>query len=199
MMKGCSKCGEVKQLTSFHKLSSSKDGYRPDCKDCCKKQRDARNNKDIIMYKARIMGVGVLQRTKYEIDKKQNLCYNNIKCTIGDTPKEVADYLYNNFYNEIKDLIDNGKIPSVDRVDSNGDYCEDNIRVIDLAINTEMGRENAIKKTSKPIFAIKGEEVVEFSSISEASRELGMKRDTIHTHLNKGTVCKKGYSFTSEE
>jgi hypothetical protein len=28
MMKKCSKCGEVKELASFHKLNSSKDGHK---------------------------------------------------------------------------------------------------------------------------------------------------------------------------
>lgn len=32
--KKCSKCGEVKSLSSFHKRSSSKDGLRAECKAC---------------------------------------------------------------------------------------------------------------------------------------------------------------------
>lgn len=34
MSKTCTKCGEVKELEEFHKMSASKDGHRRDCKPC---------------------------------------------------------------------------------------------------------------------------------------------------------------------
>jgi hypothetical protein len=198
-MKKCSKCGEVKELASFHKLTSSKDGYRPDCKECCKKQRDERNNKDIVRYKADILGSGIMKRTKYDIDKPKNYCYkeHEVKCTIGNTPKEISNYLYENYYDQIKSLIDDGKTPSVDRINSNGNYDKDNIRIIDLSINSKLGVENAIKKTSKQIKSIKDNQVVIHNSISQASKELKIKRDTIYAHLDKGTLTRYGYKFES--
>lgn len=39
-MKCCSKCGVEKRLDEYTKNSASKDGYRPDCKDCQKKVRE---------------------------------------------------------------------------------------------------------------------------------------------------------------
>lgn len=38
-MKFCTKCGVEKELDEFHKLASSKDGHRPDCKLCVSKHR----------------------------------------------------------------------------------------------------------------------------------------------------------------
>lgn len=34
-MKTCSKCGETKDESDYHKHCQSKDGLRPDCKACC--------------------------------------------------------------------------------------------------------------------------------------------------------------------
>lgn len=34
--KCCSKCGETKSLSEFHKSKNTKDGYHPQCRDCKK-------------------------------------------------------------------------------------------------------------------------------------------------------------------
>ena len=39
----CTKCGEVKELTEFHKRAASKDGLRPRCKACEKAHRPKLN------------------------------------------------------------------------------------------------------------------------------------------------------------
>lgn len=39
-MKTCSKCKVVKKLESFHRLGSSSDGRRPDCKSCVKLRQE---------------------------------------------------------------------------------------------------------------------------------------------------------------
>lgn len=201
MMKRCSKCKEVKKLTSFYKLSSSKDGRRPDCRDCHieQKRQFALNNP--IRHKCNLMASGILKRTLWGIDRPKNKSYkdNNVKCTIGDNIVEISNYLYNNYYDEIKLLIEQGKTPSVDRIDSKGDYSSENIRIIDLRDNVLLGVNNAIRKTSRKIIAINNnnnKEVI-FNSISEASRKLNIKRDTIYYHLDKNTTSKNGYKFIS--
>ena len=43
-MKVCSKCGEAKQFTEFHKHKQTKSGYKSRCKACnCAEARDSRN------------------------------------------------------------------------------------------------------------------------------------------------------------
>lgn len=43
--KTCTKCGETKPLSEYHKHAQCADGHRPDCKEChraaCKARRDA--------------------------------------------------------------------------------------------------------------------------------------------------------------
>jgi hypothetical protein len=199
IMKKCSKCGEVKDLASFHKLTSSKDGYRSDCKACCKKQREVFKIKNPVRDRTNKMATGILQRTIHDIDKDKNRCYkeHNVKSEIGTTYSEISNYLFDYFYNDIKILIDNGKIPSVDRIDSTGNYSPDNIRIIELMDNVMIGVENAIKKTSKQIKSIKDYDVTVYDSISQASKELKIKRDTIYAHLDKGTLTRYGYKFES--
>ena len=34
--KNCNQCGKSKPLTDFYKMSVSKDGFQPKCKECCK-------------------------------------------------------------------------------------------------------------------------------------------------------------------
>lgn len=198
LLKKCSKCEEVKSLDFFHKLKSSKDGHRPDCKDCCKKVKEKFARENPVRDKCNKLGNSIIGRTVTEIDKPNNKCYkdNNIVSEIGKTGKEISDYLYNNHYDEIEYLISIGKTPSVDRIDSSKNYSPSNIRIIDAYDNVVDGCMKAIEVTSKPIKAIclDGREII-FSSVSEASRELKIKRDTINRHIGKDTICKKIYKF----
>lgn len=198
-MKECSMCKEVKTLASFNKNTQSKDGHRPNCKECEKQYREDKKKQDYIRYKTDILAHGILQRVKYDIDNPKNKCYkeHKVKCSIGDNTKSISDYLYINFYNEIKSLLDEGKTPSVDRIDSNGNYSPDNIRIIDWNENVTEGARKAAQMSSKQIKVIKDADIVVYNSISEASRELKIKRDTIYYHLDKGTVSSKGYKFES--
>jgi hypothetical protein len=41
MTKTCTKCGETKPLSEFHRAAKGKDGTRPDCKMCVNAQHAA--------------------------------------------------------------------------------------------------------------------------------------------------------------
>ena len=49
--KRCSKCGETKGVSEFHKNKNSKDGFAHWCKDCCSKnlKRYYKNNRDKLL------------------------------------------------------------------------------------------------------------------------------------------------------
>ena len=146
-LKKCSKCEEVKPLTSFHKHSKSSDGRRPDCIECCKIYRIDKAIKDPIAHKIRLMASGVLKRTKYDINKLKNKAYkkNMVQNKLGDTLPEIVATLNSHFYNDIINLLERGENPSIDRIDPKGDYEIGNIRIIDLKENVKMGVENAKK------------------------------------------------------
>lgn len=67
---------------------------------------------------------------KYRVNCNKNNCYNNVKITF--TREEFKNYCLIN-----KDYILSLKNPSVDRIDSNGDYSLNNIRFIELEENVK--------------------------------------------------------------
>lgn len=197
--KTCSKCNLEKDISSFYRLSNSKDGHRPDCSDCCKKFKQDRKKLRPVRDRCDRLGSSMMQRIDPNDTSPSNKCYrdNNVVSKIGRTGKEVADYLYENFYKEIESTIKEGKQPSLDRIDSSGDYSPDNIRIIPLEDNVRDGIKNAVKVTSKSVTVINeltGDRV-EYKSVSEASRALGIKRETIIRNRDNGTVSKAGYRF----
>ena len=197
-MKECSKCHEIKSMDDFYRLNSKKDGRRPDCKDCNKKTKRKRKEANPIMHRCEKLGYGVIQRTVTEVDKVANRCYkeNGIVSEIGSTGIEIAHYLYDNFYVEIKSLIDEGKLPSLDRIDSKENYKEGNIQIVDFKENYLDGLANAVKKTSKKVRVVSPDKTEKvYESVSEAARVLGKKRDTIINNRDKGTTTKDGYQF----
>ena len=146
------------------------------------------------------MAKGIIKRTVTEVDVASNKCYkdNNVTSKIGDTGVEIGQYLYDNHYDEIKSFIDKGITPSVDRIDSTGDYEEGNIRIVSFRENYLDGVKQAVKKTSKPLKAVDndGNEKI-YKSVSEASRDIGVKRDTIIRNRDNGTRSRAGYMFYS--
>lgn len=192
--KSCNECKESKSIDEFYKMSSSKDGYRPTCKVC----EGKRKKKNVLIHRINSMAIGILQRTNYDIDKPQNKCYkdNNVKCLIGDSVKEIREFLLQNFRDDIEELISKDEIPTVDRIDSSGNYELSNIRILSLKENIKLGIASAINITSKPIKAIfpDGNEIL-YKSVSECSRELKLKRDTIIRHRDNNSSTRKGIRF----
>lgn len=187
--KNCSKCGLPKPLLGFYKLAKSKDGHRPSCKQC---DKDAR---DMVKVKLHDMAYGILKRTNPENQFGKNANYKGIECRIGETHREVYEYLYSNFKEDVENLVKEGKSPSVDRIESSKHYEHGNLRVIDFETNYLLGLANAVKKTSKKIIAIYPDgKREEFNSISHAHRELGCKRDTIIKYIKTGEQVKGSHN-----
>jgi hypothetical protein len=84
----------------------------------------------------------------------------------------------------IRDNASQMKKPSIDRIDSNGHYCLDNCRFIELSENTA---KRNVERSSKPIlqFDINNILLKEWNSITEASKKLNINRGNI------GRVCRE--------
>jgi len=198
MKKICSKCHQEKPLTEFYKLSSSSDGRRPDCKDCCKRYKEELKKKDPVNYYLKLLAYGIFQRTRWEVNKPKNKCYkeNGIKCLLGETPEEAFHYLKDNFEEDVKRLLKQDKTPSVDRINPNGHYEHGNIQIIDLKENVRKGVEAAKRKNSRRVKATFPDGSIKiYSSITEASKEIGCKRDTIYRAIERPGVNKRGILF----
>lgn len=194
LMRKCSKCNEYKELLHYGKNRHSKDGLRPSCKACDKALRDEKKANDPIGHQISEMARGLLRRVNKPTGR--NKCYEGVECRIGKTPIEVIQYLEVNFRRDIERLLAEGEIPSIDRIDSTGHYEHGNIRIITWYENSKMGAKNANYITSKEVIAYMpdGKELT-FRSVSEASRELGVKRDTIINSAKKNKPSMKGILF----
>lgn len=196
--KTCSKCGLSKDITEFYKMSSSRDGRRPDCKACSKELKLRKIEEDPVWHKIYNMATGIHKRTSYEIDRTKNRSYkkNGVKCCIGDTSLEIAHTLESLFYDEIKGMIESGIIPSVDRIDSSSNYEVGNIRIIPLDENVSLGNKKGTAMTCKPIIAIFSDGGKKtYNSVSECSRDLSINRKTIIRHRDNGTSTDDGITF----
>jgi len=65
MLKICSKCGQEKSLDSFNKMKGTRDGHRPDCKECHSKMKAKYHEKNKEKLKAK--------SKKYHEDNREKL------------------------------------------------------------------------------------------------------------------------------
>ena len=199
MEKICSRCDILKDVTEFYKMKSSYDGYRPECTECHKKDRKLRAMKDPVMDRCKRMGYSIINRTVSNVNKTKNKVYRElgIVSEIGDTGKEIGQYLYENFYDDVKALIDKGETPTIDRIDSTKNYSTDNIRIISFRENSLAGAKEGVRVNSKKVLVEypDGRARV-FESVSAVSREIGKKRDTIIRNRDNQTATRDGYRFT---
>lgn len=194
-MKRCIDCEIEKSLEYFNKLNR---GFRPECKDCEKARREARHKADPLLATVNTLADGILKRVKYGINKPKNKIYKErgIKCLIGENRAEIRESLLAHFEEDIKNLLEKGERPSVDRIDAYSHYTIENIQIISVKENAS--RADASSK-SIPITAVLATgEKVSFISISEAAKSLEIKRDTITRHLTAGTKTRYGISFFRE-
>lgn len=201
MTKICSKCGEEKPLDLFYRHKKSKDGRRPDCKECSNKQKQSYKEQKPYEYYLVSMSNGILKRIKHDVHKPKNKAYKEkeIKNFIGETSEEIREYLHRNFEKEIKSLIDRGIIPSVDRINSNKHYEEGNIRIVPLEDNVKAGSlAGGMTKAKKVIVTFPNNETKIYESVSECARQLNIDRRTVQRHIKNGTRTREGLTFKVE-
>lgn len=193
MNKTCIDCDIELPLVTFNRNGG--EAFRPECKACEKKRRVAKQSIDPFHYVVTNLADGILGRTKYKIDSEKNKTYKErgIKCLLGDTRAEVRESLIKYFSADIKEIMSNGEKPSIDRVNPYGNYEVSNIQVVTLKENLK--RSSITNKAREVEVTYPQGNVVIFESVSDASRELGIKRDTIYWGANNPGGNKKGYEF----
>lgn len=108
MEKKCHKCKAIKPLDDFHKLTKSKDGHQPKCKDCKKqyqlqnKQRKSNKdkqrysqNKEVIKKRANQYYHENIEVVRERRKKYYRQNAEDIKAKVKDWTKENIDYVKN--------------------------------------------------------------------------------------------------------
>jgi hypothetical protein len=194
-LKKCCRCEQVKPLTSFHKHSKLSDGRRPECIECSKEARQRFVNENPYLNTLNKLADNILKRTNYAIDKPKNKVYKErgIKCLLGNNRVEIRESLDKHFGQDIKNLLDLGLKPSVDRIDPFGHYELGNIQIVTLKENIARV-DNSYKSNPIRVFYPDGTQK-DFPSIIAASKELKCKRDTIYASLERPGINRKGLRF----
>ena len=112
-------------------------------------------------------------------DSKRNASYKR-NCVSLDISKEEFDSWVDDNWSKFEALYAEGKIPSIDRIDNNGNYCRSNMDVIDL-------KENMAKDRRIPVVAVCVESgvVLRFASAKDAHRN-SLKDDSMPNFCDKG-------------
>lgn len=138
----CNVCGESKPLhKDYFEYKQNKRGggsYRRKCKTCRNKKRQDDREKikdeDIVWYKCMEMGNSARARI-LDKSREYKLSYRGLEFGFRGSI-EMATFLYEKFYQDIKDLLDAGSRPSVDRIDNSVGYTRDNIQILDFYDNS---------------------------------------------------------------
>lgn len=194
--KACSKCKVDKNISEYHRSTKSRDGHRPDCKDCAKEGLNIRSRIDPVSFHTNRLAAAILKRTLYDIDNPKNKLYRErgVKCLLGSNRRSVANKLRELFEQEIILLLNDNKWPSIDRIDPYGHYEPGNIRMVDIGENIRSAVANSKLTCSRRVTAANLEHVIEFPSVSAAARFFGIKRDTVLRSAKTSTPCRNGAS-----
>ena len=72
-MKTCTKCGETKEFSEFHKSIARKDGYVSQCKQCSKDRKKNLKNDDVLKLQKEIRS-SIIIENKFLIKNGQKIC-----------------------------------------------------------------------------------------------------------------------------
>ncbi|MED3649977.1 NUMOD1 domain-containing DNA-binding protein [Heyndrickxia sporothermodurans] len=136
----------------------------------------------------------IIKRTISAIDRPKNRVYKErgIQCKIGNSRSEVREVLNKHYGEDIKRLMKKGLKPSVDRIDPFGHYELGNIQIIPLREN--LSRIKNPRSVALKVTYPNGNTIV-FDSISDASKYLNCKRDTIYHGIENPGINRKGLKF----
>lgn len=213
MSKVCTKCNIRKSKSEFYKAGYSKKGtlvLRGVCKDCEKASKRVKDEdrvipnsqitNDIVYKKCKQMAYSARSRVMSP-SKYHKTPYKDIPFGFKGGG-ELKWYLYDNFYKDIKIMLDEGEVPSLDRIDSSKGYEEGNLRIIPFSLNTQLGVE--ARKRKVRVTNLETNEILYFESTSDCVEYFGFSRESttkISSWVKRDGLYKipEGFIFEYEE
>lgn len=165
----CTLCNTEKEDNEFEK-------QRRQCKECRYKAHYDKwaeyKESDPAFYYSHKMSQWAKSRVTSP-SKQSKPCYTNLQTPFGfESSDDMANYIYNNFKDDIILIISHGERPSIDRIDNSIGYCIGNLRVITFKENTDLGVETRRKRVL--MITPKGEEI-KFESTVKCAAYFGFK------------------------
>ena len=193
----CSKCGVEKSVLLFSKRNDRPIGYNSSCKKCKEIQTKLwyRTPKGLlsVIYTNQIKSS---RKRKHELPK-----YTKIELYTWALSQDDFNQLFNKWESSgyQKELI-----PSIDRLEDTKGYSFNNIRLVTFETNNkkshlDMRSGKLITKFNPQVaieqFDLKGNFIASFISMSEASRQTGIRTSYIARVCNGSRAYTKGFVF----
>ncbi len=189
MTKICTKCGEEKELSEYHKHKNGLYGKKPHCKICDASYKiNYRRTKVGLIKRNYDTQTGGSNRRGH---KKQN--YTPQELVNWALSKDIFHKLHNAWVNSgfLKELS-----PSFDRKDSSKSYTLDNLQIMTWGDNNKKGRIECSKKTYK---VLNGKILEEYISRREAGRLNDIREQNISQSSLKVGKAAGGYFWATED
>lgn len=192
----CRKCDTIKPIDDFLKCNKSFQGRKSYCKKCGYEYKKQRKISHPVECKIHQMADNIHKRLVTSIDKPANTSYKEkgIISKIGNSGAEIYRYLYKHFYEDIKHLIEQGEVPSIDRIDSEKHYEHGNLRIITFAENSKMGREKSKEKCQRAVKITWRDGKIEvIESVKKTAEHLNISSHSLQKILKGKTKQKKDF------
>lgn len=180
-MKKCTKCGVIKDNTSFSVNTKLKDGIMHMCKECDKKRsREYKQSKHGL--------VNVMYSSQKRCANKRG------HLPPSYTKEEFKIWLYsqdafhNIYANWVNSGFDKKKTPSVDRIKNDESYTMDNIQIVTWHENDTNGKKSSSIAVSQ--YSTNNEFIASFVSGKDAERKTGVTQSNI-------SACCRGKNKTA--
>lgn len=179
-MKICTKCKQNKSLEEFHVHILHKDKLSSNCKQCV--LLSIKNHHEKYPWKQPFRDI------KKRCNNPKNKFYKNyggrgIKCSITE---EEINFLW------FRDNASEMKIPTIDRIDNDGDYELSNCRFIEKSLNVARKDQKYHEKQVNQ-YDVAGNFIRTWKSGQEIQRKLGICKQSISLACRNKTKTAHNY------